>query len=305
MIGVIGDVMLDRWIYGEVTRISPEAPVPVMAQKSMNESLGGAANVAANIKTLGQDVRLIGSIGDDANHEIIFKKMDDLGMLKDNDSYYALTRMTTQPTTTKTRFIAQGQQLMRWDTEKIVDTSKYTYEKFREHIHEMDIVILSDYHKGALSGKVKEKIISDCKMIRIPVFIDPKYDPIINGVTLVKPNTLEAEYYLGRKLKQSNDKDIEQALSELWFKYKCDVMITRGPYGLSILYDDTHIKHIPCEAQEVFDVSGAGDTTIAAYAVGLVEGKTKLEAAIMANKAAGIVVGKTGTAVVYRDELCV
>jgi D-beta-D-heptose 7-phosphate kinase/D-beta-D-heptose 1-phosphate adenosyltransferase len=300
---VIGDLMLDRYLIGDVLRISPEAPVPVVLLKQQNDRAGGAANVAANLANLGISTHLAGCVGEDSEATTLLSLINQLGIKSD-----AVIQSSARPTITKTRIMSSHQQIVRIDQES---QSKFSAEENAEmHIlitralHEKpSIVILSDYSKGLLSDDVCLSIIQACKEANIPVLADPKgrdYSKY-KGVTALTPNKKETAEACGVNI---NDADALLAGAK---KLKVDLgleflAITLGEEGI-MLVDKTNEHHIAATAKQVFDVSGAGDTVIATLAAGLIHGLCPKDALNLANTAAGIVVGKVGTVPIQLDEL--
>jgi len=293
---VVGDVMLDRYWFGEVSRISPEAPVPVVKVERLEERLGGAANVARNAVALGARTALLSVVGDDEAGRSLSRLLEegeiDAGMHVDRDI----------DTTVKLRVIGRQQQLLRIDFETTPshEILQAKLADFEQRVVQADVVILSDYGKGGLTH------IAD--MIQIarshdkPVLVDPKGDEWgkYAGATVINPNRSELREVVGRW--SSEDELLAKAQklrSELGLEA---LLVTRSEEGMTLFADDG-IHHQPAQAREVFDVSGAGDTVIATLAVMLAAGADWAEAIRIANVAAGIVVGKLGTAVVTREEL--
>jgi len=300
----IGDIMLDRFIYGSVERISPEAPIPVFSMESEDLMLGGAGNVVRNIVSLGAEACFLSVVGDDA----VGKQL--LGLIgeEDNVEPYVLSEKD-RISTKKTRYIAGNQQLLRSDKEtraaiteasesQLMDIAKDVIPKF-------DIIILSDYGKGTLSPQLIRRIIDTAKEHNKKVIVDPKSRDfgLYAGAYLVSPNLSELANASGRD-HFDNDVEIVEAAHALLKEHTLEhVLVTRGKDGMTLVYKNGESLHIPARAKEVFDVSGAGDTAIATLAVAHASGLDLADAALSANVAAGIVVGKLGTAVVYRTDL--
>jgi rfaE bifunctional protein kinase chain/domain len=300
---VFGDLMLDRFIFGSVSRISPEAPVPVVEIKTESTSLGGAANVAANISSLGGIPVPLGILGNDFEANRLREEFQLLG-----SPVNGLIVDRSRPTSVKTRIIAHHQQVCRTDRE---DRSRLSYaiqcrvvEKFKAVLPSVDGVIVSDYAKGLLSPSLLKRTLPLAKSARKVVCVDPKmknfsaYKPS----TVITPNTLETEHASGISI--SGARDLVRAgrkiLTESGIEH---LLITRGEKGMTLFENNSHVTNIPTVAQEVFDVTGAGDTVISTLALSLVSGLSIREAAILSNIAAGIVVGKLGTACVIPEEL--
>lgn len=300
---VIGDVMLDKYVSGSAYRISPEAPVPVIAVDSRRATLGGAGNVALNLVGLGCKAWLFGARGDDRPGDHMMK------LLSDNDIRGRLDIDPDLPTTTKTRIMAGGQQLVRFDEEGKFNGRGGCYDALildvAQAIGENDIgaVILSDYCKGVVSQDLALNIISSCRASNIPVLVDSKSSDWhrYTGATLAKPNISELEGLIKRKVK--DDYDLALGAREAMLKYDFGaVLVTMGAKGMLLVMDGLQ-EFIPTQAREVFDVSGAGDTVIATLAAFLCSGYSIPAAARIANTAAGIVVGKVGTQPITIAEL--
>jgi D-glycero-beta-D-manno-heptose-7-phosphate kinase len=299
---VLGDVMLDEFVWGDVTRISPEAPVPVVDVRRESVHLGGAANVLANLVALGARGSVIGVIGNDAAGERLKTGLRDLGAQDQ-----CLIVDETRPSTIKTRIIAHSQLVVRADRESRTQVNGNLEEKIvaslKEALKEADAFVVSDYDKGVVTPAILREILP-LAYERVPVLIDPKlrnfnaYRP----ATLVTPNHLEA-------LRMSDSEDhsddgSHHAAKVIREKLGCDaVLITRGDRGMMLLEANGEPVYVKTAAREVYDVTGAGDTVIAALAGALSAGATMLEAASLANHAAGIVVGKVGTATASAAEL--
>jgi rfaE bifunctional protein kinase chain/domain len=293
---VVGDVMLDRYWFGEVARISPEAPVPVVKVTRSEERPGGAANVALNIASLGATSVLLSVIGDDEAGSTL----ESLLTASDIESH--LYRDASIDTTVKLRVIGRQQQLLRIDFETTPDhevlLSKLS--RFSDLLKSVDLVILSDYGKGGL--KHIETMIQQCRNSGIPVLVDPKGDDYrrYRGATLLTPNTSEFRQVAGAwKDDEAMAKKAQALRQELGLDA---LLVTRSEEGMT-LYQEGAVYHEPARAREVYDVSGAGDTVIATLGVALAAGLSLSEAVHLANQAAGIVVGKLGTATVSQQEL--
>ncbi len=297
---VIGDLVLDRYIWGKVSRISPEAPVPVVEVTGDNFLLGGAANVANNIVSLGGEVTVAGVAGNDRAGQVLRELIDGRGIGCEvfEDS---------RPTTIKTRVVAHNQQVVRFDREDRKAISIGILKNimlFLGHaVHEHDAVIVSDYKKGVVSRSLIREIVKLAKQKRKLLAVDPKvgHFHFYKGVGLITPNVAEASQGSGVEIK--DEKTLIRAGKTLLKRLSCGaVLITRGEEGMS-LFEKDKITHIPTAARHVYDVTGAGDTVIAAFALAFASGATLQEAALIANHAAGIVVGEVGTAVVTPDKL--
>jgi len=299
---VLGDVMLDEFVWGDVTRISPEAPVPVVDVRRESMHLGGAANVLANLVALGARGSVVGVVGDDAAGRRLQTGLSELG----SQAQYLLID-ASRPSTTKTRIIAHSQLVVRADRESRSPVTGKLEERIvsclKDALRQADAFVVSDYDKGVVTSSILREILP-VAYGRVPVLIDPKlrnfnsYRP----ATLVTPNHLEA-------LRMSDTEDHSDdgslhAAKVIRDKLGCDaVLITRGDRGMMLLEGDGRPVFVETAAREVYDVTGAGDTVIAALAGALASGATMIEAASFANHAAGIVVGKVGTATATAEEL--
>ncbi|MFV0431846.1 MAG: D-glycero-beta-D-manno-heptose-7-phosphate kinase [Alphaproteobacteria bacterium] len=298
---ILGDVMLDRFVYGEVGRISPEGPIPIIKYEREKLMAGGAGNVAANIIALGGKAQLISICGSDETATALKAALDT------QDITYHLITDASRPTIEKTRFVARAQQLLRLDKESNQAISAAIEEQVlaevEKYINDCDVVLLSDYAKGLLTPKLSANLVSMANKLSKPIIIDPKgtnWDAYKNA-TLITPNTIEAAGILGYEPKLNDE--AAKAAQTLCHKYQLgSVLLTRGPQGMSLAYGDK-VKHLPTKAQIVADVSGAGDTVVAALSLGLAAGLDIENAANIANISAAIVVEKTGTATVNASEL--
>ena len=293
---VVGDVMLDRYWFGEVSRISPEAPVPIVHVKKTEERPGGAANVARNIASLGGQATLLSVVGDDETGRIL------AALLAQERVTTHFHKDATLPTTVKLRVIGRQQQLMRIDFE--TPPSREVLEDklgdFESMVDAHDVVILSDYGKGGLTHVTK--MIDAAKRHGKRILIDPKGDDYAKyrGATLLTPNRSEFREVMG---KWRDDADLAQRAEKLRDDLSLDaLLVTRSEEGMS-LFTASEVLHEPTRAREVFDVSGAGDTVIATIALMLAAGSDMAAAVRIANRAAGVVVGKLGTATLTRAEL--
>jgi len=293
---VVGDVMLDRYWFGEVNRISPEAPVPVVRVEGREERLGGAANVARNAAALGSAVGLLGVVGqDEAGHSVE-------RMLTAMHITSHLNRDPAISTIVKLRVIGRQQQLLRVDFEE-APTDAVLRDKltqFNTLLPQHQVVVLSDYAKGSLVNVAH--MIDTARQQQKIVLVDPKGDDFSRyaGATLLTPNKSELKRIVGS---WKNEEDLTSRAQKLRAELKLQgLLLTRSEEGMT-LYTEADIAHFPAQAREVFDVSGAGDTVIATMAVMLAGGASMAEAAAVANRAGGIVVGKLGTATVTREEL--
>lgn len=300
---VVGDLMLDRYLIGEVERISPEAPVPIVLLKQQYDRVGGAANVAANLARLGIQTRIAGCIGNDADGQMLVRMMSDIGI----DSP-GILQSAQRPTTTKTRILGGHQQMMRLDQESRAPISDAETQQLLKLVlqqiaRQPAVVILSDYAKGVLSTALCGQVIQRCRELKIKVLVDPKgldYSKY-RGATALTPNKRETAEAC--KIDPKDDTALLAAATKLRQTLELDFLaVTRGEEGISVI-DAAQTLHISATAKQVFDVSGAGDTVIATLAAGLIGGLSHAEALQLANIAAGIVVGKVGTVPITREDL--
>ncbi len=300
---VIGDLMLDRYLIGEVERISPEAPVPIVLLKQQNERAGGAANVAANLAGLGIKTHIAGCVGQDVDGKALLNMLTQQGI-----EASSVLQSVERPTITKTRILGGHHQMMRLDQESHAAFSANENSDLLNLVKSQlsakpSIVILSDYAKGVLSSEVCQSIITACKAANIPVLADPKGKDYskYKGATALTPNKKETAEACGVNARETDallaSANALRKTLNLQF-----LAVTRGEEGISVL-DDNSSAHIPASAKQVFDVSGAGDTVIATLAAGMMFGLGHHDALHLANIAAGIVVGKVGTVPIHRDEL--
>jgi D-beta-D-heptose 7-phosphate kinase / D-beta-D-heptose 1-phosphate adenosyltransferase len=300
---VLGDLMLDRFIYGSVARVSPEAPIPVLEVSRSVDSAGGAANVARNVAAIGAGVTLIGVTGNDVwaadlREQIATSPNIDAQLIVDFD----------RPTTVKTRYVADGQQMLRADREMRASLSAEAERKilaqFADSLRHADVVVLSDYAKGVLSDRITQAAIQASREAGKPVIVDPKAKDLrkYTGATILTPNRLELQAACGFDC--ATDEAVETAARPFLDNDVCAAMVvTRGKDGMSVIAKGEAVVHLRTMARQVFDVSGAGDTAVAAMALGIAAGAGIVSASTLANLAAGIVVGKLGTAVVTVSEL--
>ncbi len=301
---VVGDVMVDEYIWGRVTRISPEAPVPVVERRGCSLVPGGAGNVVRTLISLGANVTLIGEIGQDSSGEWLRSHLQSEGV-----GVNGLVEVPGRETTVKTRIIAHKQQVVRVDSENKSPIDGPVIEELLRNVeNELDsvnVVILSDYAKGLLHEKTIPLIVEKCLEKGVMVAVDPAvhHADLYRGVTVLTPNHHEAALMAGREMETEDD--VEDVGTSLAGRLGCRyLVITRGEDGMTVLEaEQKAIEHIPAVAREVFDVTGAGDTVIGTLALGLAAGGGILEAAIISNYAAGVVVAKFGTATVTVDEL--
>jgi len=300
---VIGDLILDEFVWGEVSRISPEAPVPVVWVKSESFMPGGAANVANNIASLGAKAYIAGVVGSDERAGILKEGLAEKGINIDG-----IITDDGRPTTLKTRVVANHQQVVRIDREKIEGISAGVSDNIiayiRNIIDEMDAIIIEDYGKGVISARLLEEVLTVAKKKKKIITVDPKEEHFsyYRGVTAITPNHHEAAQAIGMKAKDSQS--VLKIGKALLKKLNCEgVLITLGENGMQLFQKSGTVTHIPTVAQEVFDVSGAGDTVISAFTLALALGVDMKDAAYISNIAAGIVVGKVGIAVITQKEL--
>ena len=301
---VVGDVMLDHYIWGKVSRISPEAPVPVVNVTKESVLLGAATNVVNNVHSLGGKVSVCGVIGHDEAGKQLVHMLRLQGIHTDG-----LIVEDGRPTTIKTRVIAHSQQVVRFDRETKIGIERDTHRRIFEYIRQqedsgLDAIVLSDYSKGVVTKDLVRDIVKLARKKGIIVSVDPKINHfgIYSGVTILTPNTQEAS--IGSKIDIEDDESLLKAGSLLLKRLKCNaVLVTRGEHGMSLFERGGRVTHIPTVAQEVFDVTGAGDTVISALTLAMAAGAGMVDAARLSNYAAGIVVGVVGTATVKPDEL--
>ncbi len=302
-LAVLGDFMVDKYIWGRVSRISPEAPVPVVEVESESLRFGGAANVALNVASLGAEVLPIGLIGPDAagaELKILFeeKGFQTEGLLQDD----------SRPTTVKTRIIADCQHVVRADWEQTHpvsdDLRMRVMSILEDNRDRIDGIILEDYNKGLLVPELIGDVVEFAGRNELMTFVDPKYDHFFEyrDVTLFKPNRKEAADRLAMKLK--TEADLNRAAEKLFNKLNCrSILITLSEEGMMLFENGKAPRHVHTRAVKVHDVSGAGDTVIATMAVGLSSGATFQEAATLANHAAGIVCGEVGIVPIAHEQL--
>ena len=299
---VVGDLMLDRYQWGTVRRISPEAPVPVLRLERETEVAGGAANVARNLVGLGLRVCIAGITGQDPHRKRLLALLKEQGVETD-----AVLSDPTRPTTTKTRLVGDHQQMLRIDAERIAPVDSGLAERLlaaiEERLSTVDAVLLSDYAKGVLIGDTCAQIIAVARARGLPVLVDPKGSDFerYRGATAITPNRAELALAAGV---DSDDLDaLLGAAERMRERLELEQLIlTLGELGVALV-DATGVYRIPAVAREVFDVSGAGDTVIATVAAGRAAGLDPIDTAHLANLAAGVVVGKVGTAAIAADEL--
>ncbi len=303
---VVGDCIVDEFLWGKVSRISPEAPVPVVDVTRETLTLGGAANVLANIVALGGRATLCGVVGDDPMADRFIGMLEGLGM-----SAAGIVRTDDRPTMVKTRVIAHSQQVVRFDRERRHPLPEPCLERILDFLDrtldDYDAVVVSDYAKGMICPAVMDFLRSRLgRPPRRPVVVDPKPGPgrnvLFRQTSIVTPNQHEAALLSGMEL--NDDAAVGAAAERILAALECEaVLITRGEAGMTLLEREKPLCTVPTRAQEVFDVTGAGDTVVAVLALGLACGMNYRDAAMLANYAAGIVVGKVGTATVRAAEL--
>ena len=302
-IAIVGDLMLDRYIWGSVNRISPEAPVPVVDMETEQARLGGAANVAKNIKSLGGEPILVGVIGSDNSGKQLFELMRESDFPIDG-----IVVDASRPTTVKTRVIAHNQHVVRIDREVRTDISYTIQNKIVDalyrHINSVDALIMEDYNKGVVVKSLIKQIGELASQHDKPITVDPKFNNFFEyeNVTVFKPNRKEVEEVMGVRLK--TEEDIQQTGKTLMERLKAkNVLLTLGEQGLALFESDGAICRMGTMARSVADVSGAGDTVISTLTMALAGGATMQEAATLANFAGGIVCGYVGIVPINPDEL--
>ena len=303
---IIGDIMLDKYLIGDVTRISPEAPVQVFDIKKTVPKLGGAANVSFNVKSLDSEPFLIGLIGKDAEGEIIKTVMRE-----QKQSIDGLIEVSDRPTTCKTRVIASSHHLLRIDSESKDEIGKETERKILSMLNDnaksFEIIILQDYNKGLLTKSLIKKIIEFAGKNKIKILVDPKFENFseYKNAFVFKPNRKELEDALGKKAK--NETELEKNSIELFGKIKCEnLVLTLGEHGMKVFRKENgkiKIHTTKTHARKVSDVSGAGDTVISTLAVMLAGGASVFDAVVIANIAAGIVVEEVGIVPIVKKNL--
>jgi len=295
MILVVGDIIVDEFVMGDVSRISPEAPVPVVLVESIERRLGGSSNVVRNLHAINTPSAMFGLIGDDEPGSWVMQRLHEM----DSDASGVLVKKNERPTAIKTRIIARHQQVVRYDREWVqpasLESRRAIIRNVLARLDEADAVVLSDYGKGVLAPETMSELMP--KLAGRIVTIDPKpvHTASYHGATAITPNLMEAAAMSGMAAINEDDhveKMARSLLEQLQLKY---VLITRSEKGMT-LFDGTTCHHIPTAARDVYDVTGAGDTVIAVFTACLARGDDALTAAKYANLAAGVVVGKVGTA---------
>ncbi len=300
---VLGDLILDEFLWGDVSRISPEAPVPVVWVKKESYMPGGASNVANNLSSLGANVYLVGVVGDDERGAILRDELEQKGV-----NTAGIIIDDSRPTILKTRVVAQHQQVVRIDKERLDPLGSGVVARLVRYIESIikrvDAVIIEDYGKGVITSALLSKVVPAAKRYNKIISVDPKEEHFkyYRGISVITPNNHEASKAVGFEIKDGAT--LIKAGVALLKKLNCKIaLITLGENGMAVFQKSKPMKLIPTVAQEVFDVSGAGDTVIASYTLSLAAGADPIMAAHIANCAAGIVVGKVGIAVVTPDEL--
>ncbi len=300
---VIGDIMVDQFIWGKVSRISPEAPVPVVNVTSENLLLGGCANVLNNVFSIGGKAYVSGIVGSDGMGNWLIETLQKMGI----DTGGVIVE-DGRPTIVKTRVVAHNQQVVRFDREDKRAVTPDSMQRIISYVDSMDndlgAVIISDYSKGVFSEQLASKIREITKKRGIMLCIDPKQSDfsVYRGCDLITPNQQETERALGMEIESSSNLEKGGAALMNTFDFGA-LLVTRGEDGMTLFEKNGSMTNIPTVAREVFDVTGAGDTVIGVFALCVAAGATLREAAYLANHAAGIAVGKVGTAPVYREEL--
>jgi rfaE bifunctional protein kinase chain/domain len=305
---VVGDVMLDTYVQGTVSRISPEAPISVVEEQSVTYFPGGAGNVATNLAALGARAYVVGGVGHDVSASVL---RDTLTLRGVNVS--GLVPLKERPTTTKTRVVAHSQQMLRIDRERShsLDTPEEdsVLASISTLIDKVRACVLSDYAKGVLTSRVCGRIIEQARDLNIPVVVDPKgkrFDKY-SGASVITPNLEEAKQAIsvlnGVDVELRTDEEIDLFARKLVAHYRSAILVTRGAQGMSLIQTGAHSVHIGARARHVYDVTGAGDTVVALLSLGLASGLPLETAARLGNWGAGVVVSKLGTASVTLEEL--
>lgn len=301
---IIGDIMIDEYLMGSADRISPEAPVPVVHVSSDRHVLGGAGNVAKNVRTLGGVPKIITVSGTGMGADLLNALLDSEGIEHD------IQQIGTRKTTRKTRILASNQQMIRIDREDTATIQGETLDQLMARVEncisEYEVVIVSDYGKGVVSKEFMERLsfLSDAQENRPKIFVDPKTPNfrLYQNVFILTPNAKETSE--GANLPVGTREEILEAGREIFRLLDCDKLLTTlGPLGMALFDDEDTVWHVPTMAQEVFDVTGAGDTVIATAALAVASGCSLIDSCVLANYAAGVVVGHVGAASVTPDQL--
>lgn len=299
-VAIVGDAMLDVYLRGDVDRISPEAPVPVVRVRERKHALGGAANVAQNVAAAGASCALIAAVGDDEAGRTLRRMMSTVQA--DHSSLVQVERPTTQ----KTRVLARAQQVVRFDEEEDADLDGVDAERMiaavTDAIATSDALVLEDYNKGVLVPAVIEGAIRAARARKLPIIVDPKYRNFFSyrGATVFKPNRRELEAAMGAAVDLEHPEALPATFERLGVEH---LLLTLGERGMALISSDGEVKRIPTTARDVYDVVGAGDTVTAYLATSLAAGASAYEAAVVANFAAGVEVGKLGAQTVTPDEI--
>ncbi len=293
-IAVVGDLMVDRYFWGTVTRISPEAPVPVVEVEDESTRLGGAANVANNIATLGGIPVMLGVVGNDSGGQLLRQLVEERGYPTDG-----IVSDASRPTTIKTRVIAQDQHVVRVDHEAkhdiASDVQRRLVEVLERELPRLDGIILEDYNKGVMTRDLIAGVITAARKDRRIITVDPKFNNFFayKGVTVLKPNRKESEEALGVRIRSLEE--VERAGRDIVARIEAEsVLLTLGEQGMMLIERSGEVAHVPTMARKVADVSGAGDTVIATLTMAMAAGASLREAAALANHAGGIVCGEVG-----------
>jgi len=300
---VVGDIILDEFIWGKVDRISPEAPVPIVTVKEETRLLGGAANVANNIRSLGGEVFLAGLVGGDERGRKTLSLLEESGI-----DIGGVLIDPRRPMTVKTRIVAHSQQVVRFDRETEGPLSQGYADSLASYVREMipkaDSVVIADYGKGVVTEELVRAVTQISKKEKRAVALDPKINRfhLYRDITVVTPNSQEASMAAGIEITDENS--LKEAGEKLLDRFNCEaVLITRGEDGMALFERRKDMIFIPTTAKEVFDVTGAGDTVIGVLALALAAGTSFAEAAVISNFAAAVVVGKFGPATVTVEEV--
>lgn len=300
---VLGDLMVDEYIWGNASRISPEAPVPIVEVRRETLRPGGAANVASNIAALGGRASIVGILGSDVPGEWLVDELEALGIKGDG---VVIDR--TRPTTVKTRVVAGSQQIVRFDRESGEEPGGEVVERLLtlalERLPKVDALLISDYTKGVISPRLLKGLLPAARRLKKIVAVDPKIPHFFSykSATVITPNHHEAAAVAGIPIKKEEDL-VRIGWSLLKKVGASALLVTKGERGMSLFEQEGMVAHIPAVAKEVYDVTGAGDTVVASFTLALAAGSSMRRAAIIANHAASVVVGKVGTATVSLDEL--